>query len=290
MCIRDRPTTFGGLPGGTVYYVGDQSNPQHTTLRPIQEGKAPNYNVTWETAKKYNLGIDAKFFDDRLSFVFDIYKEMRSDILTDMVTYPSFVFPDFQTNAQANGYHTLYLTNKENYAKVRNQGFEVELGWDGTIGKNFSYFVKGSYSYTINKTLQLSESSKDYPYQYATGHMLDEISGLICEGIYDSYEEINDPNLSLIHIFQIRNLRHISDTAVAAALDLFRVNDFPRVWNRLENRLDQRGLTAAVRSDNPEKVLLMNIQIDVAQRLARPVSYRYVIEFDQFGHGLSNGL
>ena len=51
------------------------------------------------------------------------------------------------------------------------------------------------------------------------------------------------------------------------------------------------GLTAAaVRSDDPEKVLLMNIQIDVAQRLARPVSYRYVIEFDQFGHGLSNGL
>ena len=188
------PTTFGGLPGGTVYYVGDQSNPQHTTLRPIQEGKAPNYNVTWETAKKYNLGIDAKFFDDRLSFVFDIFKEMRSDILTDMVNYPSFVFPDFQTNAQANGYHTLYLTNKENYAKVRNQGFEVELGWDGTIGKNFSYFVKGSYAYTINKTLQLSESSKDYPYQYATGHMLDEISGLICEGIYDSYEEINNPN------------------------------------------------------------------------------------------------
>lgn len=84
-----------------MYYVGDQSNPQHTTLRPIQEGKAPNYNVTWETAKKYNLGIDAKFFDDRLSFVFDIFKEMRSDILTDMVNYPSFVFPDFQTNAQA---------------------------------------------------------------------------------------------------------------------------------------------------------------------------------------------
>ena len=91
-------------------------------------------------------------------------------------------------------------------------------------------------------------------------------------------------------LIQIRNLRHISDTAVAAALDLFRVNDFPRVWNRLENRLDQRGLTAAVRSDNPEKVLRMNIQIDVTQRLARPVSYRYVIEFDQFGHGLSNGL
>ena len=49
-------------------------------------------------------------------------------------------------------------------------------------------------------------------------------------------------------------------------------------------------IAAAVRSDDPEKVLLMNIQIDVAQRLARPVSYRYVIEFDQFGHGLSNGL
>ena len=42
--------------------------------------------------------------------------------------------------------------------------------------------------------MQLSESSKDYPYQYATGHMLDEVSGLICEGIFDSYEEINDPN------------------------------------------------------------------------------------------------
>ena len=48
-------------------------------------------NLKWEVAKKANLGIDAKFFHDKLSFTVDIFRDTRDHIFQDRVTLPSFV-------------------------------------------------------------------------------------------------------------------------------------------------------------------------------------------------------
>jgi TonB-linked SusC/RagA family outer membrane protein len=163
----------------------------------LQEGTAANNDVTWETALKSNIGIDSKFFNDKLSVTVDLFKENRDNILTTMQTYPLMSFPYMGGPAVAPGgpgWPTADYKTRVNYAQVENKGIEVELEWNGKIGSDFNYFIKGSYAYSINKAVKLSESSKDYPWLYAEGLPLGNYSGLIADGYWDSYEEINNPN------------------------------------------------------------------------------------------------
>ena len=48
-------------------------------------------NLQWEVAKKFNFGIDAKFFHDNLSVTVDIFRDTRDHIFQDRVTLPQFV-------------------------------------------------------------------------------------------------------------------------------------------------------------------------------------------------------
>lgn len=57
----------------------------------IRETQTGADNLKWEVAKKTNFGMDAKFFDDRLSITVDIFKDVRDHIFQDRVTLPEFV-------------------------------------------------------------------------------------------------------------------------------------------------------------------------------------------------------
>lgn len=183
-------SVFSNYPGSYYQYVGEPSTGS-VDRTPLQEGKTPNRNVTWETARKSNIGLDARFLGNRLSFTLDLFREIRGNILTSMESYPSFLYLDMNSHGPLANLN--YFT-QQNYARVKNKGIEVELGWDGSIGPEFHYFVKGSYAYSRNKALKLSETDQYYPYLYSTGRPLNEIRGLIAEGYWDSYEEINNPN------------------------------------------------------------------------------------------------
>lgn len=161
-------------------------------IQAVQEGTAANNFVTWETAKKTNLGFDSKFFKDRLSLVVDVFQENREDILTNMETLPGFLYPNFPYPF-APVPQTKSYTTPVNYAKVQNRGFEVELGWNDQIGSKFSYFGKLTMAYSKNKAVLLSESRKDYPWLYNQGLPLQLSRGLIAEGYWNSYAEINNP-------------------------------------------------------------------------------------------------
>ena len=75
-----------------------------------------NPKVTWETADKQNYGIDAKFFNSRLSATFDYFIEHRTGILLSPKSTPSII---------ATGLPNL------NIGKVDNHGYELSLA--GTI-------------------------------------------------------------------------------------------------------------------------------------------------------------
>ena len=42
---------------------------------------SPNRNVKWDVSDKFNLGFDTRFFDGRLSAVFDFYYDINDNIL-----------------------------------------------------------------------------------------------------------------------------------------------------------------------------------------------------------------
>ena len=119
-----------------------------------------------------------------------ILTKIGTIFFTQMQTIPSYQFPQLGNATFSVGN---YLT-QVNYNKRNTYGFEVEAGWkDRIIRKKFSYYIKGTYAYARSKWIRVSETPQDYPWLHTQGRS-SEIRGLICEGYWDSYEEINDPN------------------------------------------------------------------------------------------------
>lgn len=176
------PGTFSDLSATYRPFFGDANTSQ--AYNGILESSLGNPNITWEKAYKTDIAIETKFFKDRLSFIFDYFTEKRSDILTNIATIPMFLTPDAQSG------YIKSVTAPVNYAQVKNGGFEIELGWEDDISKDFSYFVKGMYSFTKNEFLQVSETIKDYPWMKQQGRSIGQPFGYIADGFYESYEEI----------------------------------------------------------------------------------------------------
>lgn len=122
-----------------------------------------NPDVTWETADKQNYGIDAKFFDNRLSVNVDYFMEHRKGIL---------ISPQSTPNIIATSSPNL------NIGKVDNHGYEIAVGWNDHIGKNFNYYVNANVSYARNKIIYKDEVPKLFDYMNETGGPTGRQSGL----------------------------------------------------------------------------------------------------------------
>lgn len=123
----------------------------------IREGTLGNDQVTWEKEKKFDVGIDFGLFNGKLNGTVDYFKNQRYDILTTRGTV-SAVFGQ-----------TLPPVN---LGIVDNEGYEIELNYNGKIGKDFNYRLKGTYSVAKNKIVYQDEPSYAYAYQAFTGNSI----------------------------------------------------------------------------------------------------------------------
>ncbi len=143
----------------------------------VAEGTLGNTEVTWEKAKKMNLGLDVEVFNHRLSGSFDYFTEDRYDILTTRGTV-SAIF------GQA--------LPPVNLGRVQNHGFEIELNYKDRIGKDFNYFVRANYSYARNKIIFIDEPQAKYPWMQQTGKSVGLAQVYRWIGYYSSQEDINN--------------------------------------------------------------------------------------------------
>lgn len=159
------------------YYLPAEYNPSSggynfgtgiTTLLPgAVEKKIGNEDVTWEKSLKYTVGLDYKLFKSRLTGSIDLFMENRWDILTTVNTSPAFIAVDMPV---------------VNLGKVKNRGFEVEIGWKDKINKNFGYRIKGNISFARNTILEMDEIPKEYPWQVETGLSVGQNFGYVFDG------------------------------------------------------------------------------------------------------------
>lgn len=155
------------------YSFGTTQNPYITGLI---ESSLANDMITWETATKYNVGLDSQWFNSNLSFNIDLFRELRSDILVNPEQYI--------IAAGALG------LSPANLGIVENKGIEVELGWNDKITKNFRYYAKGIFAFARNNIIEKSESAQPYDYLYQKGHPIGQFFGYRSMGFFQSYEEI----------------------------------------------------------------------------------------------------
>ena len=115
-------------------------------------------------------GIDAQFFNQRLTFTLDVFKEHRYDILTSLSADDKVGFP----------YIVGQVAPIVNSGIVDNHGVEFEIGWNGHIGQHFRYYIRPNFTFARNKIKYCNEISyidnngRDCPWRYQTGKRLDE--------------------------------------------------------------------------------------------------------------------
>ena len=119
-----------------LYTFGSDKNGGTTGAYP---NRLANPDLTWETSEQTNIGIDARFLDNRLSFTMDWYSKQTKDLLVEV-----------GTNA---------ATQYQNAGTVKNTGLELSMGWRDQIGKEFKYGVNVNMAYNKNEVTEVNNAN-----------------------------------------------------------------------------------------------------------------------------------
>lgn len=123
--------------GGLYPFV--MGNSYITSAAPSTMG---NDELKWETSEQINVGIDARFLNDRLTFSMDYFDKKTKDLLVSGTT-PSLIIGG--------------STSPMNAGNVSNKGWEFELGWRDRIG-SFNYGVRANLATLKNKVTYIDPS------------------------------------------------------------------------------------------------------------------------------------
>lgn len=125
----------------------------------IIPGVVGNPDVTWEVAKTWNIGLDGDILNGLFNWEIEFFHTSRSNILV-------------TRNASVPSYTGLTSLPDENIGKVTNHGFELQLGHQKRINKDFLYSIKANVLYAKNKIVYMDETpwGEGHEYLNATGH------------------------------------------------------------------------------------------------------------------------
>ena len=158
-------------------YMGKEGN---NYMAGIMEGQTGNQNVTWETAKKLNVGFDLGLFNDVVSLQVDIFKEKRDGILITRKTVP--VLAGFSGASIPVG----------NLGKAENKGIETALEVKKRVANGLFYSLRGNFSFARNKIIENDEPKPKYEYQDARGRRIDQTFGLVALGFFKDQDDIKN--------------------------------------------------------------------------------------------------
>ena len=125
-----------GLVGGGLQYNGQTGS---------AVSNAANPDLTWETVKTFNLGLNGKLFN-RLTFDVEFYNKVTSNML---VTIPY-------------SYTTGFSSGWGNVAEMYNRGVDFNIGYDIIRTKDWYWNVSLNGNYNKNKVTKLFEGTDSY--------------------------------------------------------------------------------------------------------------------------------
>lgn len=155
---------------GDVYYTG------------IQEGEIGVSDLTWETSRKANVGLELGLFND-LDVQVDFFQELRSNIFMQRNTIPS------QVGFIANPY--------ANYGKVDNRGVDLSVTYNHRFEHGVNLSLRGTFTYAKNTVLEIDEPEgvKALGYRSLTGRSINTLWGYTADGLYSAADFDADGNL-----------------------------------------------------------------------------------------------
>ncbi|HEY9261667.1 TonB-dependent receptor [Chitinophaga sp.] len=149
------------------------------SLSGIDISRYANNEITWEKARKTNIGLETTFFD-RLNFDVDIYNEKRTNILMTRASIPTTM--------------GLSADLRANVGKASSKGIDVAMDYSHQITKK--WWAKGMANFTYATSAFQVYEEPQYPEQNKlhTGHSLSQQWGYIAERLFvDDLDAKNSP-------------------------------------------------------------------------------------------------
>lgn len=169
---RVAPFQYIGAFGYTTGWVVDG-----TDVRGIAATTTPNPNITWEVSEKTDLGLEAGFLGNKITFEVDLYQSKTSNILG-------------KRQASIPGYTGLILPD-ENIGKMDSKGIEFQGGYHDNFGQLYFSF-DGNVSYNENKIIFFDEAPLAEPYQKQEGKPLNAVLVYKSIGIYRTQKDLDN--------------------------------------------------------------------------------------------------
>lgn len=117
----------------------------------------PNYALTWENTKQFDVGFEFGVFKNRLNFDIDYYQKITDNLL----------FTDRLPNTSGFG------SIEKNIGRVKFWGYELSLNANIINARDFKWDFGGNISYNLNKVLKLPDNGNEF----------NRVSGLMYTGI-----------------------------------------------------------------------------------------------------------
>lgn len=157
--------------GSTSYVFGQNYDASYKLTRIGEEG----VDVTWETARKLNVGLDIHFLSNKLTIHTDYFRDRREGIFLSRGDIPAYV--------------GLTSAPLGNLGKVSNQGFEVAVDYHQQINDDWFLSFMGNVSYCHNTVIE-NDIAYAFPWLDVRGQRVGQRFGLIAEKLFDSDEEV----------------------------------------------------------------------------------------------------
>jgi TonB-linked SusC/RagA family outer membrane protein len=164
------PFQYIGTYGYSAGWVVNGSD-----IQGISPTTVANPNITWEISEKTDIGLEAGFLDNRLTFEFDVFNSKTSQILA-------------KRQASIPGYTGLVLPD-ENIGKMDSKGFEIQAGYRQNFGR-VGFRTSANISYAENKIIYFDETPQAEPYQKLEGKPLGSQLVYKAIGVYRSEADL----------------------------------------------------------------------------------------------------
>ncbi|SFW46579.1 SusC/RagA family TonB-linked outer membrane protein [Chitinophaga sancti] len=190
--------SYGSLGNDNIllfqYFENYSFNNQYVIGDAVHAGidltKLANPVVSWEVAKKLDVGLNAIFLD-HFNMEFIYFKQKRTKILTQRnASIPA-------TSGIVNPNGSDPLVPAENIGQINSGGIEATLGYSNVTSGGVSYGINANFTYAKSKIIYIDEAASVLDYQRQTGHPLNTYLLYNTLGIFRTQADLDKyPHLS----------------------------------------------------------------------------------------------
>lgn len=155
-------------------------------------GQIPNPDLKWEEARKFDVGLDLKLFNDKVSIVSDYFIDTRADLLIPNIPVSGII------GISAPGASAPTI----NAGTVRNSGLEFSIDYKNKFSENFSMSAGYNVTFLKNEVLEVNNGTgfieggsfgvgQPAPSRMEVGQPIGYFYGYKSDGVFQNQAEVD---------------------------------------------------------------------------------------------------